>query len=40
MHLGEKADWTNIGELVTPIDDMAAYEAAKGKKKVSKSRFR
>ena len=40
MHLGDKADWTSIGELVTPIDDMAAYEAAKGKKKTSKSRFR
>ena len=40
MHLGEKADWTNIGELVTPIDDMEAYQAAKGKKKTSKSRFR
>lgn len=40
MHLGDKADWTSMGELVTPIDDMAAYEAAKGKKKTSKSRFR
>jgi hypothetical protein len=40
MHLGAQADWTSIRELVTPIDDLAAYEAAKGKKKVSKSRFR
>lgn len=40
MHLGDKADWTSIGELVTPIDDMEAYQAAKGKKKTSKSRFR
>ena len=40
MHLGAQADWTSVGELVTPIDDMAAYQAAKGKKKTSKSRFR
>ena len=40
MHIGAQADWTSIRELVTPIDDMAAYEAAKGKKKTSKSRFR
>ena len=40
MHLGAQADWMNIGELVTPIDDMEAYQAAKGKKKTSKSRFR
>ena len=40
MHLGAQADWTSVGELVTPIDDMEAYQAAKGKKKTSKSRFR
>jgi hypothetical protein len=39
-HIGPQADWTSIRELVTPIEDMAAYEAAKGKKKTSKSRFR
>jgi len=40
MHIGAQADWTSIRELVTPIDDIEAYEAAKGKKKTSKSRFR
>jgi hypothetical protein len=40
MHLGDKADWTSIRELVTRIDDMDAYLASKAKKKTSKSRFR
>lgn len=40
MHLGEQADWTSVRGLVTRIDDVVAYEAAKAKNKTSKSRFR
>jgi hypothetical protein len=39
-HLGPKADWTRLGELVTRIDDIEEYERNKAKKKTSKSRFR
>ena len=39
-HLGPKADWTRLGELVTRIDDPEEYERNKAKNKTSKSRFR
>lgn len=39
MHIGPQADWTRIRELVTPIEDMAAYEASRSKPK-KPSRFR
>jgi hypothetical protein len=40
-HLGEKADWTSLGGLMTRIDDPEEHERNKAKKKTtSKSRFR